>query len=298
MHITLKQVHVFTAVANCESLTLAAERLFLSKAAVSMALSEFEKIMGKRLFDRINNRLVINSEGRQLLPLAQELIERGQSIEHLFRSTSGLYGKLNIAASNTIGNQLLPALLSGFRSQTGHLEQSLFIANTQKVCAKLAQFEADVALVEGEVDDANFIKQAWLEDSMCIIAANDDSLATKANLKYSDFDNSNWLLREPGSGSREYFIKSMAPNFANWHEVFQLGTTEAIINSVSAGLGYACLSEHSARQAISANGVTKLPLELPVKRQFWLVTHKNKYVNPLLEAFINHCETWSPPRIN
>ncbi len=49
-----------------------------------MALSELEKQLGTALFDRVNNRLILNHEGRTLLPLADELIARANEISTLF----------------------------------------------------------------------------------------------------------------------------------------------------------------------------------------------------------------------
>ena len=290
MNITFKQMLVFSAVANSQSLTLAAEKLYLSKAAVSMALSELEKQLGKALFDRINNRLVLNSEGAELLPFVQELIDRSRAIESFFNTSDTLYGDLKIAASNTIGNQILPEVIGSFRQKTGHLKQSLYISNSQNVCNKISHFDADIAFIEGDVEDNALDKQEWMKDSMCIIASVNSPFLDKKTLFIKDLVNTAWVLREPGSGSREYFTKALAPQLANWTESFQLRTTEAIINSVSAGLGLACISEHSVKQAIKAGAVSRLAINLPIKRQFWLVTHKNKYQNPLLKAFIQHCQ--------
>lgn len=61
-HISLKQLKVFTTITQHKTLTAASDSLFLSKAAVSMALSELEKQIGHHLFDRVNNRLILNQE--------------------------------------------------------------------------------------------------------------------------------------------------------------------------------------------------------------------------------------------
>ncbi|MEF1292050.1 LysR family transcriptional regulator, partial [Vibrio sp. M260118] len=117
-NISLKQLRVFISITQHDTLTSAAEALFLSKAAVSMALSEMEKQIGHSLFDRVNNRLILNQEGQKLLPLADELIERAQDIAQLFDNDQTLSGELRVGASDTIGNQVAPYLLSDFRRHT------------------------------------------------------------------------------------------------------------------------------------------------------------------------------------
>ena len=76
--------------------------LFLTKPALSMALQELEKQLGQRLFDRVNNRLHLNSQGRRLLPMADELLQRAHQIEQTFQQDTQLSGSLHIGASNTI----------------------------------------------------------------------------------------------------------------------------------------------------------------------------------------------------
>ncbi len=149
-HISLKQLKVFTTITHHKTLTAASENLFLSKAAVSMTLSELEKQIGHHLFDRVNNRLILNQEGQKLLPLADELLNRAKDIETMFGADQTLSGALRIGASDTIGNQVAPYLLSAFRQQTQHRNQSLFISNSAQICDMLTDYELDIALIEGK----------------------------------------------------------------------------------------------------------------------------------------------------
>ncbi len=117
-HISLKQLKVFTTITQHKTLTAASDSLFLSKAAVSMALSELEKQIGHHLFDRVNNRLILNQEGQKLLPLADELLNRAKDIESIFDGDQALSGQLRIGASDTIGNQVAgPICLANFVSK-------------------------------------------------------------------------------------------------------------------------------------------------------------------------------------
>ena len=137
MNISLKQLKVFVGITQHNTLTAASESLFLSKAAVSMALSELEKQLGHPLFDRVNNRLLLNQEGQKLLPLADELLNRANTIDTLFLDNAPASGTLKIGASDTIGNHVLPALLSKFRAQQQHYSQQILISNSALICQKL-----------------------------------------------------------------------------------------------------------------------------------------------------------------
>lgn len=289
MNISLKQLKVFVGITQHNTLTAASESLFLSKAAVSMALSELEKQLGHPLFDRVNHRLILNQEGQKLLPLADELLHRANDINTLFSSHAKASGTLKIGASDTIGNHVLPSILSGFRQQQQHYSQQVFISNSELICKKLRDFELDIALIEGHAQQSDLISTMFSQDTMCIIAPQSHTLAAKPQLSFNDLANSQWVLREAGSGSRSFFLQNLATHIDNWSQSFELNTTEALINSVAEGLGLGCLSSLAAQYALNDGRVTQLNLNHPMQRQFWLVMHKDKYKNPLLTQFIDFC---------
>ncbi|OLQ92603.1 XRE family transcriptional regulator [Vibrio panuliri] len=292
VNISLKQLKVFATINHYDTLTEAAEALFLSKAAVSMALAELEKQLGHSLFDRVNKRLILNQEGQKLLPLVDELLHRVEDIELLLDDDSTLTGQLRIGASDTIGNQVAPYLLSDFRQHTAHHAQSLFISNSALICQKLVDYELDIALIEGKTLHPELISTQFSQDEMCIICSPNSPLASLVSPKVGDLEASEWILREAGSGSREFFLRAIAPRIEHWHEAFQLNTTEALINCVSAGLGLGCLSRLAAAPAIRDGRVVTIELPLDMKRRFWLLVHKEKYQSPLLKAFIKFCYQW------
>ncbi|PIY67201.1 LysR substrate-binding domain-containing protein, partial [Shewanella sp. CG_4_10_14_0_8_um_filter_42_13] len=257
MNISLKQLNVFSSITQHKTLTAAAEALYLSKAAVSMALAELEKQLGHALFDRVNNRLILNQEGHKLLPLADELLSRANNISQLFDADHAFSGQLKIGASDTLGNHVVPGLLSQFRQQYQHFSQSVVISNSRLICQKLLDYELDIGLIEGKSHHPELIATQFSHDEMCIIAAPQLPISQQAKCKFSHLEHSEWVLREAGSGSREFFLHTIAPQIASWHEVFELNTTEALINSVSAGLGLGCLSTLAAQYAINDGRVVR-----------------------------------------
>lgn len=296
MSLTLKQLKVFVAVAQERTITQAADRLCLTKPAVSMALSELEKQLGHPLFDRHSNRLHLNDQGHQLLPLADEFLSRGEVIERLFRQSGALNGALHLGCSDTVGNQVAPFLLRDFRLATGHKEQGLFISNTQHICQMLVQFELDLALVEGQVQHKDLISEPWLGDDMVVIAAPNHPLAGKPSPTLRDLKKQEWVLREEGSGTREYFLQHLTPAIRQWQSSFELNTTEAIINCVAAGLGLSCLSRRAIQRAADEGRVKVLPIALEAERNYWILYHKRKYQSPLFQSFLQFCHQWSGPQ--
>jgi len=294
MNITLKQLHIFVTVTQEKTLTAAAEKLFLSKPAVSMALSELEKQLGHKLFERKNNRLLMNEMGSALLPLADEQIERSQAITRLF-DNHHFQGQIRIGSSNTVGNHLLPILLAQFRKITDHYDQYMCIDNSTSIGTKLKDYELDVALVEGLLIDKKLHTERWLKDEMVIVANPSHPLMSKHKITLKDLSKQAWILRETGSGTRDFFITHIGQHLQQLNIAFELSTTEAIINSTAAGLGLSCMSRTAARHAIADKRLATLSIDIDMSRDLYLVWHKDKYQSPILKEFIEHCQQWTLP---
>ncbi|WP_261834903.1 LysR substrate-binding domain-containing protein [Vibrio ishigakensis] len=290
---TLRQLEVFTSIAKASSLSEAANTLFLSKAATSLALNELEKQLGHTLFDRINNRLVLNQEGSKLLPVADEVLNRARDISSLLSNEKILSGELKLGASNTIGNQLLPILIRDFnQSHQANIEFTIELSNSLELANKVIDYQLDMAFIESGEDSDKLSRSPFGHDKMCVICSIDSPLLSLQTPTLTDLEDHHWIMRESGSGSRDYFTQHIANNLQTWHKRFELNSSEAIITSVSAGLGLACLSELSVETAIKAGKVSKLELSLPQDRGMQLVLHRDKYLNPLLSAFKTFALAW------
>lgn len=295
MNITLKQLQVFICITQEKTITAAAEKLFLSKPAVSMSLSELEKQLGHPLFERKNNRLFISDLGKQLLPLADEQIERSKLISTIFSDGNKLNGKLRIGASNTLGNHLLPMMLVDFRKQFQHKNQSLLIDNSQTISDQIKEYELDIGLIEANLFDNQLTSIKWLEDEMVIICCPDHPLRNKKHLNIEDLEKQQWILRETGSGSRTFFLNQIGQKLSHYQISLELKSTEAIINSVGVGLGIACISKVAARHALADKRLIQLTLNIDMHRDYWLIWHKDRYQSPLLKTFINFSKEWVLP---
>ena len=120
MRLTLRQLHIFLAVADAGSTSAAATAISLSQSATSAALNELESVLAARLFDRVGKRLMLNDNGRLLLPQARQLCDGAAGIERQFAGDGpGAPASLRIGASTTIGIYLLPAILVRARQLYG-----------------------------------------------------------------------------------------------------------------------------------------------------------------------------------
>lgn len=290
---TLRQLQIFAAVGARGTTTAAAVDLALSQSATSAALIELEGVLGTSLFDRVGRRLALNDAGRSLLPHARQLLESAHAIEERFAAWNpGTAFSLQMAASTTVGNYVLPPLVASFLRTRADGRIELRIGNTEEVTRAVASFAADLGFIEGPCHEPDVHATPWIVDELVIVAAPSHPVvrgAAKRRIKVAALRQCNWLLREPGSGTREAVEHALLPHLHAFRSSLEIGSAEAIKHAAAEGLGLACLSRRVVDDFVRLDRLVVLPTTLPpLRRQLSLVLHRQKFVSPAMQAFIAH----------
>ncbi|AHG18683.1 transcriptional regulator [Chania multitudinisentens RB-25] len=287
MHITLRQLEVFTEVLKSGSTTQASVVLALSQSAVSAALADLEGQLRVLLFDRVGKRLVINEHGRLLYPKALALLEQAGEIGQLFLHDSGA---LRIAASSTIGNYMLPAMIAGYRKDFPDTPLELNVGNSQDVIGAVADFRVDLGLIEGPCHMPELVTQPWLDDELVVFAAPDNPLARQP-MTMATLASAPWILRERGSGTREVLDHLLLAHLPNFQLVMELGNSEAIKHAVRHGIGISCLSRRVIEEQLRSGVLVELKIPLPpLVRTLYLIHHRQKHLSNALQRFLSYCD--------
>jgi DNA-binding transcriptional LysR family regulator len=297
MHVTLRQLQIFRAVALTGSTTAAAVEVHLSQSATSAALNELERALREILFDRVGKRLILNDSGRDLLPMALAVLDGARSIETAFISGERAAPvSLELSASTTIGNYLLPGLLARFSERVPSARLQVQIGNSLDVVTAVRAFAADLGFIEGPCHAADMIVMPLWADELVIVASSGHPLAKAAKrrkLTGVELREARWLTREPGSGTREAVERALLPHLQHFRSTITLGSSESIKNAAAEGLGVACLSRCIVQDLLGSKKLAALPTELPrLTRQFSLVYHQTKVLSASLRRFISHCESY------
>lgn len=299
MRLTLRQLQIFIAIGQTGGTTTAAESLSLSQSAVSAALSELENLLDTQLFDRVGKRLVLNDNGRMLMPQARSLLDGAHSIESQF-SASGEPAAflLKAGASTTIGNYVMPALIARFRESVSAARVEVHIGNTSEIAAEVANFKVDIGFIEGPCHESELDVIPWLVDELVIVSSPNHPLARQQlsrKIALQDLRGAEWLLREPGSGTREVVEQVLLPYLHHLNAGMIFGNAEAIKRAVAENLGLSCLSRWVVADMLASRRLVILHTPLPrLSRRFYLVHHKKKFLSAGLKRFIHHCRSSAP----
>jgi DNA-binding transcriptional LysR family regulator len=259
LRLTLRELEVFVAIAEQHSVTRAARAVALSQSAASQALAQLESAVGVSLFDRVGR-------GRALLDDAQALQD----------ALLGGALSLRLGASTTIANYLLPQRLAALRRQQPDCRLSLHVANTRDIVAAVLACSVDFGLVEGPCQHPELEVIPWLDDELTLIAAPDHPLAHRP-LSAAELADAPWLLREPGSGTREAVERALLPSLGRLRVEMELGDSEAIKRAVAAGLGVSCLSRRVAAELLTSGALVELRADLPVlTRTLWRIHRRDR----------------------
>ncbi len=298
MKLTLRQLQVFLAVAQTKSTTSAVNVVSLSQSAVSASLNELEAMLGVGLFDRVGKRLVLNENGRLLLPQARQMLELGNVMEGQFSSTEAFSAlELRIAASTTIGIYLLPRLLAGcFTEHQVAILPQVKVANTAEAVEAVANSDADLGFIEGACHHSAMHVEPWLRDELIIVCAPHHPLALAGNdgkVSVRLLRQAGWLLREPGSGTREAVEQALVPHVHCLNSAGQFSNSEAIKHAAAAGLGIACLSRWVVADMLATARLVEVKTTLPrMFRNFYVVYGKQRTLSARLESFLEFCRRW------
>lgn len=294
MRYTLRQLEVFLATARHENVTRAAQELAMSQSAASGALAEVENQFEVKLFDRRGKRLQLSELGKQLRPEAERLLDQAQAFEQALAGKD-VVGGLSIGATLTIGNYVAVNMIADFRRLHPLADITLQVANTETTAERVASFDLDMGLIEGELHHPELDILHWRQDELVVFAAADHYLARADKLSDRDLLAQRWIVREQGSGTRQAFDRAMHGILPDLYVAMELQHTEAIKRAVEAGLGVGCLSRICLSDAFKRGSLVPLAVAgRDFRREWYLITHRDKFRSAALEEWLTLClERWS-----
>ena len=293
LHLNLRQLEVFVATARSGSTRAAATRVARSQSAASAALSELEASLSTSLFDRVGRRLVLNPHGRALLPQAVALLDHAGEVQAFFEAEQRT--PLRIAASLTIGEYLLPEHIASWKQARPESAVQLMIGNTSAVIKAVVALDVDLGFIEGLQTHPELQVRPWLSDDLVVVAATSHALAHGV-CTHRQLAQATWIVREPGSGTRQSSDSWLVEHLGALRVEFELGSTEAIKRLAAAGAGLACLSRHAVTRELADGRLAVLRTRLPkAARRLVIVTRRERRLSRATADFVRHCFALATP---
>jgi DNA-binding transcriptional LysR family regulator len=287
---TLEQLRVFVAVAERQHVTRAAEALNIVQSAVSASIAALEGRHGAKLFNRVGRGIELTEAGALFLAEARAVLARAESAELVLSELGGLKrGALSVHASQTIAGYWLPRHLVAFHRAYPGVAIRLSIGNTSQAAAAVRGGEADLGFVEGEVDDPALISEPIARDQLVIVVGADHPWGERKGLVKDDLMEVDWVLREPGSGTRSGFEHALEGLGLSPHKLrvaLELPSNEAVRAAVESGMGATAVSGSVAVPGLEAGLLRHADFMLPA-RSFYALRHAERYRSRAAETLID-----------
>ncbi len=291
------KLKVFCTVAETKSFSKTSEIIHLTQPAVSLQIQALEEMYETKLFDRSSSKVTLTPAGEVLYKYAKDILALYVSAEKVIGEMTGLVkGSIAIGAGSTIGNYLLPSVISDFRKAHPKIKVHLFVANMQRVIELLNAGNISLGLVEGDVKRQKMVVEKLISDELLVIVPIHHPWSKRKDVSVAELIDEPFILREAGSGTRQTIEKFFARHGItpqNMKVSMVLGSTQAIKEAVENGLGVSIISRWSARKELRFGTLHTLNFkEEKMLRNFSLLTHRNSVSSHAVEEFLSYLKSY------
>ncbi|MCG3657857.1 LysR substrate-binding domain-containing protein [Aliarcobacter butzleri] len=280
---TLKELSFFYKLCENPQVTQVASELNISQSAISLAIKSLENSLNEQLFDRIGKKLILNEKGKyfkeKTLPSYLALMDASTIFQE-----NKLAGNIKIAASKTISNYIMPNIYYDFLSKYKDVKLDILTINSSNIIDKILKSELDIGLIEVDTQNSSLIKEKLADDELIVVSSDEKH----PQIAFIDAIKKRWILREIGSGTREIFMNKIGEIAKELDIFMQLQDFEEIKTIVLNNKNtVTSLSKVIVQKELDEKRLFQIKLKnLELKREFYLVYHKEKSKNLLFETFI------------
>lgn len=288
MHITLRQLEVFAAVARHTSYTRAAEELHLSQPAVSMQIRQLEEMAGLPLFEKLGKKIHLTQAGREFFHYSQAIGRQLQELDEVIEALKGVQtGHLRISVATT-ANYFATRLLAAFSRKYPGTTFSLDVTNRKALLDQLASNETDLVIMGKPPEGLELDATPFMENPLVIIAPPQHPLAAARRIPLVRLQDEVFVAREQQSGTRIAMERFFQERGVQLRTGMEMTSNSAIKHAVEAGLGLGIVSIHTLELELEAGRLVILDVEgFPILRHWYLVTCTGKRLPPVAKAFFD-----------
>jgi DNA-binding transcriptional LysR family regulator len=286
------KLRVFCTVAETRSFSKASEIIHLTQPAVSLQIQALEETYETKLFDRSSSTVSLTPAGEILYKYSKEILSLYASADKEIGEITGLVkGSISIGASTTIGNYLMPSVVSDFKKKNPKIKMHLIVGNTKRVVELLNAGNLDLGMVEGEATKFKLITEKLIADELTLIVPTFHPWAKKKDISMLDLIKEPFIFREEGSGTRQVIEKQLVKRgitVQNMNITTILGSTEAIKEAVENGTGLSVVSKWAVRREARYGSLKSVKFkEGRMLRDFSLVFNRNTITSYAVDEFLS-----------
>ena len=289
MNITFRQLRLFLALAETGSVSSAAKLMHVTQPTASMQLKDITESVGLPLYEVVSKKIYLTDMGRELATTARAIAQSWDSFEQNADAVKGLSrGKLKVAVVST-AKYFMPRLVGSFCQKYPEIDVSLEILNRDGVVQRLRDNMDDIYIMSKPPSDLDLSDEAFMPNPIVVIASTMDPLVKRVAVPLNELSKKRFILREKGSGTRMAGDQFFSKKKFRADVRLELGSNEALKESVAGGLGLGLVSKHALHGLVKEHGVGIVDVEgFPLPSAWHIVHPASKKLSPLALAFKQH----------
>ena len=288
----MHRLNVFCKLVELKSFTKAAEAVMLSQPTVSEHVRVMEESIGQKLVDRLGREVLPTPAGHILYKYAREiLVLRDEAMQALEQFKGLLSGQLHLGSSTIPGTYILPRAVASFKSQHPAISVTLRISGSGQIAGQIISGDLEAGVIGAKISENHLEHEEIFTDELALVAHPDHPLAHAASVKPKDLLEHAFVARERESGTRmvtEEILRKLGVDPTKIPVVAEIGGTEAVRQSVKAGIGVSILSRLAIEEDLQQGLLKRIDIGSVdlLLRPFYLVRRRNREPSPLCNAFI------------
>jgi DNA-binding transcriptional LysR family regulator len=293
--VNFNQLKIFYFAVKSGNLSAAAEDLFITQPAVTKGIQRFQEFYELKFIDYVGKKLVLTDAGEVLFEIADKIFEMETHAEESIRDfQQRKRGHIRIMSSESFGDYYLPEVIIPFCKAYPLVRVSMNILPTELVVESTASLQCDIGFISYPVDHAKLAVREILEDELVIITPRSHPLAGRHMLRAHDLEGQPLIMHEEGSAPRRAIDDFVQRHGITIKIPMELTSNRAIKRAVEHGIGIALISRKVAKEEIEQKRLIALSLADPaMKRKFFLVHHKGKYMSESLQRLMDMVFKWA-----
>jgi DNA-binding transcriptional LysR family regulator len=285
------KLKVFCTVAETKSFTRSARIVHLSQPAVSLQIQALEEFFETKLFDKTGKSVSLTPAGKILYEHASHILGHYNEIQKEINKLTGtMKGAIEIGASTTLGNYILPQIITDFKRVHPKIKINLRIGNTARIEDLMHSGFVDFGIVEGSTSKVNTTTEKVISDQLTLIVHPNHPLAKKKSVSVLELTREPFILREQGSGTRQQIVEFLDRHglgIQDLHVALGMGSTESTKAAVEAGNGVAILSRWAVRKEVEDGRLKTVRIrEGDIPRSLSLIYRKKQMLSHADNEFI------------
>ena len=276
-------LRAFIAVAETDSFSLAAERLFLTQPAVSKRIAGLESELDTRLFDRIGRTVTLTESGRALLPRAQRiLVELEDSARAIANLSGKIHGTLRFGTSHHIGLHRLPPALQQFTRSNPQVRLDIRFMDSEQACQAVEQGDLELAIVTlpSTVPENLQVETIWI-DRLHVVVAPGHPLDRGEKIQLEELAAYPCVLPGTGTYTRSILRNAIADLDLELNVSMTTNYLETLKMLVRTGFGWALIPHTMVDGEVSV-----LDTDLHLQRELGSVIHRQRTLSNAARAML------------